>query len=1711
MADDKDIAGQLEIQNQINKVLSQRTKILKSQSKFLSGQTQIAMEMCNALNCEGLEGMSERLEEIQEGLKDASDAAEELESSTNSASNSINKMASKTSKSGGMMSKIFSPLGGTIAGLGVGLKSAFGGATKMMGGFIGSAMRIPGILGKIGMSIISIPFKVLGGLVSMAGNASGGVSALKTAMEDVREEFGSLASNEGKAVMEGFKGMRKQMSDLGGSGIRASKIFGHGSEGLANMLKSVSEQMNELGPLMGQFSGEIKKNAGVFNVYRKGLGLTGEAFASMGKLAASKGKTLNDTLGEVGNQAIQMGKKFGISSKLIAKDMASIGDIAATSAALGTKELASMTVFARKLGIEAKALKGIVDKWDNFEDAAQGASKLSQAFGMNIDAMQMMAEQDPAKRLDHMRQAFFATGKSVEELSRQELKLMASQMGLSEEQAKLALGQEDLSYDEITAGADEAEKKQITQAEAMKELADAMKKVFGSGGKTFNSFMDAFTQGFSKGIMKGKGMRKMLQNIRGSLRETYKFGKDLGKMFIDMFPGIQDMIKGLTDLFSPARFRKLRKDLLGAFRQLFIDLRTDPKGGVETFKKKLSEIFGNFFDGSKGPGKQFMEGFKRFGKTVLLLFMAIIPHLMKGLANMIKKLADFIRDPSAFFNAAKGMGDGLSEALSGAWGDIVDTWPILRDAFYDLWDAVKPGLIKLGKAMWPWIVKVMLVKMMVSVAMNMAGGALLGILAKGFKKLFMGASKKAGPPPAPGDPKKVKKQKTFVNALKEFLRAFKTLKISTIMQAIGKMAVLVVFIGVSLVALAFAVKVAAGQLAGVDPLTMTLMTALLGAVMAFLPGLTAAVKMMSKVGWKELGKGLIKLGIAVAAIGVFALILGGAIAMMPELSAGDIGNFFLTIGVGMAGALAAILVAIPVGMLADKFGAQIAMGLGILAVVMIALAAVGMIIGGMLSVFSNPEGIAAMMEAIATLMLSTAAMLPVAGMLGFMLMAFPFGSAGVAIIIAGFGVLGAIATALVGAVMPAIKEINDMKVENPEKVKMITEAIVSVIMAIAEFTGQFARVLEALKPPPGGAADQMAENIKAAKELLTALLENGINQVINMMIELAKEPNIEGPGLAAVQAIGGVLSAISGIVGAMQPHSGNWEAMMEVIDDDDIPEALAGMERFARTTGEQTRDTIKAISDTFLSKDFITMANDIKGPGLEFIKAIIPMFAVVGDISKAMQPNPEIIKAIAKNIDEDDWEKPFAGMAKFARAIGPQIKSVISSFKPVMVGVIKAVGDMIAKIPATVSADKIAAVAQLLGPVFTALSTMMSGLFPIIQSMIKGATNKQGQLNVNKLNRASTAMQGAFSSIGDMMVKMGPALSQMIKELVKVAGGIDDAEKLKPKIEIIEAALGAIQNLMDMFNPDTSNVFSNFVSGADKVKIYVNGQRVSQIGAAIHNMNNFTDKVLKPGGPLEKLIQAMGNIKISDQQSKNVKKIEPGIKALSAVFEMVKTFKEFDSGPSKNMGDSHKVINGLLKGMAQVNWTRDGNDDENSLQAVLEKIGGGNWKVSVGKINYRTKAIKALTEFATAYTGLNQSAQATTNTSFMGRLGDHSKFLGGMIDKFNTHVEPKMKSKTTRTVNVVKDIVANYNEISKLMNTMNPVEIDAKIDQFGKNLTISKDRIKISNKPINITVELNLTMEADQIALGLSKKAGRKNVVSLSTKNNELQSWQGKT
>ena len=1700
--DEQQAASQLDIEGQINAALKKRSEILKAQSKYLSGQVQIAMEMCNAMNCEGLEGMQDRLAEIQEGMKSAADEAKKLEQSAAGAGESMKKAAGGATKKGGALSKVFSPMGGMFAGLGVGMMSAFKGATNMVGGFLSSAMRIPGIIGNVGKALITLPFSLLNNLTSLAAGAGGGVSALRQAMEEVREEFGSLAKNEGKQVMDGFNSMKSQMKEMSKQSPRLAKHFGYGSEGMANRLKATSEQMKDLGVNMHQFGKDVAQNSGYLHVYRKGLGLTGDAFAAMGTLAATKGKGLTETVHEVGSMAINMGKQFGIGPKELSKSMATMAGDVANFGTLSVKQLGALAVYTKKLGIEAKELTGVIDKFDNFEDAAKSASQLSSAFGMNIDAMKMMKEQDPGKRMDMLRESFQATGKSVEDLSRQELKLLSAQMGLSEEAAKRALSS-DLDYDELTAGADDAEAKTISQAEAMKELADSLKQVFGGGGGGPKTFMEALTSGFKKGIMRGKGMRKMFSNIRKSMRQTYLFGKDLGKMFIEMFPGIQDMIKGLTELFSPARFKKLRTDLLGAFKQLFVDLRTDPQAGVENFSERIKKIFGDFFDSSKGPGKTFMKGLKTFGKTVLLLILNLIPVLMKGFASLIKKLADFIKDPSAFADAGVGISDGLNKALMQAWENIKMTAPILGEAFGALWEAVKPSLGKLWNKIWPYLLSAVILKSVIAVAANMTLGTVFGVLFKGFAKLFGGAMSKGAAAGGKKAEKTMTKGGGFINSLKKVIRDIAKLKISDVMKAIANVAILIIFLGVSLVGLAFALKTAVNMVADVDSTKLAIMTALLIATMMSMLPISQAAIALKAVSWKDMAVAVVKIGIAMGGLALLTLAVAAAISIMPEIGMGQIINFFAVLGTIFIASAIAIALAIPVGNLAKSMGGQLVQGLVILGAVMVGLGVIGGIVGGILSLIPNPGGVAKLMNAISILLITTALMLPIAGGLGLMLMSFPFGTAGIGVLLAGFGVLATMVTALVGSVLPAIKEIANAKIENPDKVKTVVDMIVNVINAIANFTGQFARVLEALKPPPESASDQMAKNIIAAKDLLDALLKNGINQVIEKIISLSKSTDITGMGVQAAQAVAAVLSAIGSIMGAIQPNQGMMKDVMAGIDDDDVDEFMRAASTFTANTSSGLNTLMDKLTAKggLLSDEFIQSANKITGPGIEFVKAIVPLFGAIGSMTQALQPDPKIFQAIKGAIDDDDYDDFMREMTRFSSSMGSQFTKMIGAFAPAMKKVIDAVGGMIKAIPAG-KEKTLEAVGPIIGPLFTAMGEMMSGVFPIVNAVIKGASDNKGRINTRKLKSMTESIGAMFTAMGDSLAKMGPSLGKLVKAVVDAAEGIKDPEKVKPKIEVISDALAAVKNLMEMFNPDTSNVFSAFVSSADKVQYSVNGQRVSQIGAAIYNMNNFTDKVLQKGGPLERLVQALGNVTISDAQAKNVKKIKPALDALGTIFNFVKTVQGLKANKLDDVSEVTKMINKTFAAMIKVKWQGKGD----TLQGLLEKISGGNWKYSIATIKARVKAMKeltaAVTEIQSLETVLKSVKDMGVGTTYYKYMSNTITWVEWLGNATVDNITKELAGKVNASTKVVKAMVKNFNEINKLLAKAPAVNMTAALNTFGENMSIGTETVRIQNKPINITVDLHVTMSADAIATSLAKP-GRKNRVALSTKGGQ--------
>ena len=1467
MADEtKQTQAQLDLQVQINKVLQDRQAILKAQEKALSSQVQLAVDMCKALKCEELDKVEERLKTTREAMAAAAEEAGRLGGRLEDIGSKGDQAGKKaTSALGGLTRHLTSGKLAT-AGFGLGVLRFGGIFVQTFKNILGMAGGLVMTLGKVGFSILTLPLNLLSGLFSLAqAGGGGGPSPIRLELENIRKEMGGLAQGAGAAAASALPQFREQLSNLAGTGLSVRKVFGRGREGLAKAMAYNLELTKALGPAVDGFNSVMKKSAVELAMYRKGLGLTAEQQALMMKQAQAVGRDPVDAQREFASMAINMGEQFGMSATAIGKDMAEMKADFASFGTLSTRELGQTAVFARKLGIEVKALQGLVGQFDDFETAAQNAAKLSQAFGMNIDAMKMMAAQNPAERLSMLQKAFRETGKSVEQMSRQELKLLAAQSGLSEEAASLAFSQRGLSmsYDQVQKAGGKAEKKQLTQAEAMSKLADSIERVFGSGGGSqFKGFFDAFTQGFSRGIMKSQEFIKLFRGIRQSLKAVYWGAVEIGRQFIKLFPGIADMTKGLGDIFNPQRFRNLMKDLKDIFGRFFIDLRTDPKAGVETFIKNFKDVIGRFFGASGDGAKTFVEGGKAFLKALGGIAMAVGPMLLEALAKGIGAVADFLADPPEIPGAVSEMGMKLWEALVRLFGVLADRLgpPVIR-MFKSLWERVSPYVEQAAS----WALKAALTKAFLTAVAGALGGAVVGALVKGVKRLFGMIPE---PPPTGGDG-----PTSAADAAKKAI---------PMLAAI--LAILAAGAGLMAVYKATGMKPQ-------DALAIGALAAALGAAGAML---SATIKMLpenvSPVKFLILGGIMTAAGVA-ASITMAALAKVEAAGGIPSKEA--VLSFTGVILTLAAASIPLIVAAAVIGNMSGSVGKAL-IGMGILGVFMVGLGYVGAHITELLSEATpNPGAVATLMEAISSIMYATMLMLPAALALGLMLFAAPFGTAGVAAIAAGFGVLSGLATGLVSSLIPTIKELAAIRIPRPEQFKAVTGALVDIIRAISLFTGALGALAFFLRPAKGS-SETFEGNIEKFTKLVDAILDSGINQTIEKLVSLTKSTDITDRGIAAVGAIAKMFSGVGAMMTALSPSS---EAMKAVADAATTwgGDEVGLMEQINKGM-DAARTSLTALLPTISKtvKDIVKATTGIPPEAANaapLISAISTLFGAAASVMKALSPSDAAWEAVSDVAGESMLAGGAVGIG-MAQAVTEQIGAIAAGAKELF----EALGAQIPKM--------IGPIISHLGPVVRSLKGIDPETMKSLTSLLTGAFGVIGNLagSVSSLARdtlrtvpkggdtsaALEGVKGLMAQMGETLSGMAAPMSQFANTIIKMARGLGDTRGLKGKIDIISSTFTALGQITGVLKEMGGHFRKAESEGADPV--YVSGPK-----HMLETLRRFTREgadayQLFGGGEnsvMSKFIKLMGDIPVTGDIKTKAGTVKTVFESLGAIISAI--------------------------------------------------------------------------------------------------------------------------------------------------------------------------------------------------------------------------------
>lgn len=669
---------QVDLQVKLNELLTERMRILEKTNSLISQHAQLmtAIDQKTKDNRDSTSSQADALNDATKSLAQVSKQADIVSKSIAANTKTLDKGSKTSTKFIGGLKLIAS-----------GMKGVAGAAKS----FAGLVLDAAGSLIKFSRAVIAAPFAMLNSLIEMANSLPSGPNPIKVRLEEIREAFGDLSKNEGKTVASSLKEVRGELGNLGGTGLSVRKIFGPGPEGIAEAMAAFQEIATSLGSSLNRLQENIRGNIPELIVLTKGFTGSADATAAMLKHAQSLGKDGTQSIIKFASMSQQMGRQYGINAKVIGKSLGEMSKDVSNFGSLSGKHMVAAAVYASKLGIEIQDLGNVMNKFLNFEDAAKGAAEMAQAFGMNVDTLELMKGGPEA--IDEMRRAFFASGNSIENATNATRKLLEQQTGLTGAslEAAFSADNQSLAYDQVVSSAEDAESVQERQIKVMEELGKSIKRFVGSGGDPMSSFFEAMSKGFTEGFMRAKPMMDLLKNLRFSLTAVRRHFREIGIIFVNNFPGLGEFASSFAKIFDLGK--------IGPRMKIFKEYLTDFMKNLADPSKRNSAV-GIFLDGIKtmfrtalnleGDNLAGMQrGGKKIGETIRAIFMGLLQYAAGGLRNVIVFLTKSIKE---WYNSPA---SPLSDAFSSLWEAV-------KDFFKEMWTMVEPVLIEFKDFVVAW-------------------------------------------------------------------------------------------------------------------------------------------------------------------------------------------------------------------------------------------------------------------------------------------------------------------------------------------------------------------------------------------------------------------------------------------------------------------------------------------------------------------------------------------------------------------------------------------------------------------------------------------------------------------------------------------------------------------------------------------------------------------------------------------------------------------------------------------------------------------------------------------------------------------------------------------------------------------------------------------------------------------------------------------------
>ena len=611
------MADNLQTTQAINNLLIARQALIQETNKELTKQVALQRDLCNAIECAD----TDTFENLRNHMKDAAQAAAEGEREFNKLNRRMSRSEKITHSLGRAVGKLKGGISGFATAFGVGVASIFGFLQKMYKGYVNSM------------------YKVIQQLEDV-----------QRSQEEVRNNFGSLTEGPGKMVIDDARAMGRSFQEMGVSAGYAYKATTY-LNNMMNQLYSSMDPAQFAG--MAAMTGEARKE-----MLKLGLaaGLSGEQIGVFNNTMRAMGEDSVSAMKDITRRSHLMRRVLGISAKQAMKGFVEMTRNVKAFGNANRQQMQDAMMKATQLGISIKDLSGIADAFFTFDQAAENVSKLSQAFGVQLDVMGLVSAESPADQMDQLRKAMFAAGKSAETLSRHEMQLLASSTGLSAEAARMAFSMENQykSQEEINALIGETDP-QKQMAQAMKDVAKEIKNVVVGLTELVDSGtgpLGAFIQGIGRGLFfLSAGAGESAMTFKEMITAITTIGSDLGEYlrgaflpFVDFFGAIDNTHGGMVGIFE--NISKAIKSMVPplnvayTFFKLFF-ATADPKKQAILFDEMVKQIksaFGNLFSSLSTSLGGNTSGAGDLGKGLKAFFeMAIrraAPYVFDSLVSM---------------------------------------------------------------------------------------------------------------------------------------------------------------------------------------------------------------------------------------------------------------------------------------------------------------------------------------------------------------------------------------------------------------------------------------------------------------------------------------------------------------------------------------------------------------------------------------------------------------------------------------------------------------------------------------------------------------------------------------------------------------------------------------------------------------------------------------------------------------------------------------------------------------------------------------------------------------------------------------------------------------------------------------------------------------------------------------------------------------------